>query len=186
MSCTKAAVAIVCHQLAERGRLDLDAPVARYWPEFAANGKADLTVSHLLSHSAGLMSFDPDSPLTAEDTLNWDRCTRALAAMKPLWAPGSAYLYHFITYGYLLGEVVRRVSGQTVGTYFANEIARPLALDLWIGLPADQQAPRGAAFPRDAARRRRSNARSIRGLRLRPDRIVWSARSSMRSRRPTA
>jgi CubicO group peptidase (beta-lactamase class C family) len=154
MSCTKAAVAIVCHQVAERGRLDLDAPVARCWPEFAANGNADLTVSHLKSHSAGLMSFDPDNPLAAEDTLDWARCTRALAAMKPLWAPGSARLsLHHIRLSAGRGRPSR--VGQSFGAYLANEIARPLSPDLRIGLPADQLhrvAPHFRATPRaDAA-----------------------------------
>jgi len=135
MSCTKAAVAICCHLLAQQGRLQLDAPVMRYWPEFAANGKDGITVTHLLTHSAGLMSFDPDSGIEARDMLDWERCTAALARMAPLWPPGSAYMYHFITYGYLLGEVIRRVTGRTVGAFLADEIARPLSLDLWIGLP---------------------------------------------------
>lgn len=140
MSCTKAATAIVVHRLAERGVLDLDAPVARWWPAFAANGKAAITVAQLLAHSAGLMGHEPARGMDGASSLDWDRSTQALAAMRPLWPPGSAYLYHFITYGFLLGEVVRRAAGRTVGQLFAEEIAGPLGLEMWIGLPAAQQA----------------------------------------------
>jgi CubicO group peptidase (beta-lactamase class C family) len=135
MSCTKAAVAMCAHLLAQRGLLELEAPVARYWPEFARNDKQDIRVAQLLDHSAGLMGFDPNDPLEARDMLDWDRCANALAAMAPLWSPGSAYMYHFITYGYLIGEVIRRVSGMTVGKFFARDLTAPLGLDLWIGLP---------------------------------------------------
>jgi CubicO group peptidase (beta-lactamase class C family) len=139
MSCTKAAVAVVVHRLAERGALDLDAPVARWWPEFAANGKGAITVAQLLDHSAGLMGHEPDTGMDGASALAWDRSTRALAAMRPLWAPGTAYMYHFITYGFLLGEVVRRATGRTVGQVFAEEVAGPLGLDFWIGLPDCEQ-----------------------------------------------
>lgn len=135
MSCTKAAVAICVHRLAERGALDIDAPVARYWPEFVANDKGGIRIADLLNHSAGLMSFDPDSEMRASDMLDWTRCTDALASMAPLWRPGTAYMYHFITYGFLLGEVIRRVTGRSVGRFFADEVAGPLDLDFWIGLP---------------------------------------------------
>ena len=155
MSCTKAAVAMCVHLLAQRGFLDVEAPVARYWPEFVANGKSEITVAHVLSHSAGLMGFDPETPLTAEDMLDWKTCTDALAAMAPLWPPGTAYMYHFITYGYLLGEVIRRVSGNTVGAFVANELAKPLGLDFWVGLPAEADARVAPHF--------RSNARMEEG-----------------------
>ena len=140
MSCSKAVVALIVHRLAEQGLIDVDAPVARYWPKFAANGKADLTVAHLMTHSAGLSGFAPEAGIDTAAMLDWDRSTAALAAQAPLWAPGTAYAYHAITYGYLLGEVVRRVTGRTIGTYLAEEIAGPLGLDLWIGLPAAEQA----------------------------------------------
>ncbi|HEY0303007.1 MAG TPA: serine hydrolase domain-containing protein [Rhizomicrobium sp.] len=139
MSVSKGAVATAAHMLAERGLLDLDAPVARYWPEFAQAGKADMPVSHLLSHRAGLSSFEPESGVGARGLLDWDACTAALAAMAPLWEPGAAYMYHAVTYGYLVGEVIRRVSGKTVGRFFADEIAGPLGLELWIGLPGAQE-----------------------------------------------
>ncbi|HZZ37142.1 MAG TPA: serine hydrolase domain-containing protein [Caulobacteraceae bacterium] len=156
MSCTKAVVAICAHMLVERGQLDLDTPVVRYWPEFAQGGKEAVTLAQLLSHSCGLAGVDPSAGIDAPAMLDWDRCVHALAAMRPLWAPGTAYMYHFITYGWLVGEVIRRVTGKTVGAFLADEIARPLSLDLWIGLPADQQhrvAPHfrtNPAFEREA------------------------------------
>jgi CubicO group peptidase (beta-lactamase class C family) len=139
MSCSKAIVALICARLAGEGRLDPEAPVARYWPGFAAGGKDGVTVAHLLTHSAGLCGFDPDAGIDAEAMLDWDRCCAALAAQAPLWEPGSAYAYHAITYGYLLGEVIRRITGRKVGRYLAEEIAGPLGLDLWIGLPDGEQ-----------------------------------------------
>ncbi len=140
MSCTKAVVAVCALMLHERGVMDVEAPVARYWPEFATAGKEAVTVAQLLSHSCGLAGIDPEAGIDAPAMVDWDRCVSALAAMRPLWAPGSAYMYHFITYGYLVGEVIRRVSGKSVGAFFAEEIAGPLALDLWIGLPAAKQS----------------------------------------------
>ena len=139
MSCTRGAVAIVVHRLAERGVLGLEDPVARWWPEFAANGKGAITIAHCLSHSAGLMGHEPGTGMDGASALDFDRSAAALAAMAPLWPPGSAYLYHFTTYGYLLGEVVRRATGRTVGQLFAAEIAGPLHLDMWIGLPDAEQ-----------------------------------------------
>jgi CubicO group peptidase (beta-lactamase class C family) len=140
MSCTKAAVAICVHRLAERGELSLEAPIATWWPAFAANGKGAITLAHVLSHSSGLFGHEAGSGLGGADALDWQVSTAALAAMRPFWAPGSAYLYHFISYGFLLGEVVRRATGRTVGQVFAEEVAGPLGLDMWIGLPPAQQA----------------------------------------------
>jgi CubicO group peptidase (beta-lactamase class C family) len=139
MSCSKGAVATIAHMLAERGLLDLDAPVTKYWPEFGQAGKADVPVSFLLSHRVGLNSFEPESGVGPRELLDWQRCTSALAKMEPLWKPGTAYMYHAVTYGYLVGEVIRRVSGKMPGRFLADEIAKPLALDLWIGLPAEQE-----------------------------------------------
>lgn len=144
MSCTKGMTATVAHRLAQRGLIDFDAPAARYWPAFAAAGKADIPLSDLLSHRAGLAAFDPDSPVGAAGLLDWTTATSALAAMAPLWAPGTAFAYHAVTFGYLVGEVVRRATGKSVGTVFAEEIAVPLGLDLWIGLP-EAEEPRVAA-----------------------------------------
>ncbi|MFJ3898173.1 serine hydrolase domain-containing protein [Streptomyces sp. NPDC090083] len=136
-SATKGATATAAHMLAERGALDLDAPVAKYWPEFAANGKADIPVRWLLSHQAGLVALDRPVPLN--EALAWHPMTAALAAQRPQWTPGTAHGYHGRTWGWLVGEVIRRVSGQTPGRFFAEEIAAPLGLDFFIGLPADQR-----------------------------------------------
>jgi CubicO group peptidase (beta-lactamase class C family) len=132
-SATKGALAIVAHRLTERGELDLDAPVVRYWPEFAAEGKADLPVRWLLSHQAGLPALH--RVLSAQDIAGWTVPVAALAAEPPAWAPGTDHGYHAITYGWLVGEVVNRVTGATCGQVFAEEVARPLGLDLHIGLP---------------------------------------------------
>ncbi|MFE6101011.1 serine hydrolase domain-containing protein [Streptomyces laurentii] len=137
-SATKGATATAAHVLAERGLLDLDAPVASYWPEFAANGKADIPVRWLLSHQAGLVALD--QPLSLELALAWDPMAAALAAQRPLWTPGTAHGYHGRTWGWLVGEVIRRVSGRSPGRFFAEEIADPLGLDFFIGLPASERA----------------------------------------------
>jgi CubicO group peptidase (beta-lactamase class C family) len=133
-SCTKAATALCAHMLVARGRLDLDAPVAAYWPEFAAADKARMPVRMVLNHQAGLPAIDQVLP--AEALFDWPRMTAALAAQAPHWVPGSAHGYHAMTFGWLVGEVVRRVSGQSVGAFFREHVAGPLGLDFWIGLPA--------------------------------------------------
>ncbi|MEO3868229.1 serine hydrolase domain-containing protein [Nonomuraea sp. B12E4] len=132
-STTKAVTAACAHLLAQRGELDLDAPVAHYWPEFAAGGKEGIPVRWLLTHQAGLPVID--HPITPAEAIAWEPMVTALAAQRPSWEPGTAHGYHGITYGWLVGEVVRRVSGRSIGTYLAEEIAAPLGLDLWIGLP---------------------------------------------------
>ncbi|MFH8628003.1 serine hydrolase domain-containing protein [Streptomyces vietnamensis] len=136
-SATKGATATAAHMLAERGLLDLDAPVAKYWPEFAANGKADIPVRWLLTHQAGLAALD--QPLPLADALAWAPMTAALAAQRPLWTPGTAHGYHGRTWGWLVGEVIRRVSGRMPGRFFTDEIADPLGLDFFIGLPAKER-----------------------------------------------
>ena len=136
-SATKGATATAAHMLAQCGELDLDAPVAKYWPEFAANGKADIPVRWLLSHQAGLIALDQPVPL--DEALAWHPMVAALAAQRPLWTPGTAHGYHGRTWGWLVGEVIRRVSGRTPGRFFADEIAAPLRLDFFIGLPADER-----------------------------------------------
>jgi CubicO group peptidase (beta-lactamase class C family) len=136
-SATKAATATCAHLLAQRGELDLDQPAARYWPEFAAAGKAGIPVRWLLSHRAGLPVIDHPIPLA--DLLAWDPMAAALAAQRPAWVPGTAHGYHGRTYGWLVGEVIRRVSGRSVGTFFAEEIAGPAGLDFFIGLPAAER-----------------------------------------------
>lgn len=132
-SATKGALAIAALRLSERGELDLNAPVARYWPEFAAAGKADLPVRHLLSHRAGLPCVDAD--LSSADLCAWTPLAEALAAQAPLWEPGTAHGYHALTYGTLVGEVCARVSGLTPGELIRREIADPLGIEFWVGVP---------------------------------------------------
>ncbi|HEY3798072.1 MAG TPA: serine hydrolase domain-containing protein [Caulobacteraceae bacterium] len=144
MSCTKGATATVVHRLAERGLIDYEAPVADYWPEFAAGGKADARIWHLLSHSVGLPGIDPADGLVAHDLMYAERHVPQLAAMAPVWTPGASCHYHPITYGSLLGEVVRRVTGKRVSQVFAEEIAGPLGLDFWIGNLPESEEPRVA------------------------------------------
>ncbi|WP_214106945.1 serine hydrolase domain-containing protein [Acrocarpospora catenulata] len=136
-STTKAVTAACAHLLAQRGDLDLDTPVAKYWPEFAANGKDRIPVRWLLTHQAGLPAID--HPITPAEAIAWDPMVTALAAQRPFWEPGTEHGYHAHTYGWLVGEVVRRVTGRTIGTFLAEEIAAPLGLDLWIGLPKTEQ-----------------------------------------------
>jgi CubicO group peptidase (beta-lactamase class C family) len=134
-STTKAMTALCAHQLIEQGRLDLDAPVARYWPEFAQQRKADLPVRWLLSHRAGLAAIKDLLPNAA--LYDWGAMTTALAAETPWWEPGTAHGYHAVTFGWLVGEVVRRITGASLGTYFRTHIAGPLGADFQIGLPVD-------------------------------------------------
>jgi CubicO group peptidase (beta-lactamase class C family) len=133
-STTKGATAACVLRLVDQKRIDLDVPVARYWPEFAAAGKADIPVRMLLTHQAGLPVID--TPLTREQVLAVRPVVEALARQAPVWPPGTRHGYHALTYGWLLGELVRRVTGKSLGTYFREEIAAPLGLDFWIGLPA--------------------------------------------------
>jgi len=137
-STTKTMTALVALLLADRGELDFDAPVARYWPEFAARGKAQIKVSHLMSHSAGLPDWH--QPITNDDLYDWEKVTQLLATQAPDWAPGTEPGYHSITFGYLVGEVVRRITGRSLGTVFRQEIAEPLGADFYIGLPASEDA----------------------------------------------
>ena len=130
-SATKGATAICAHMLASRGELDLDAPVAKYWPEFAQSGKENIPVKMLLNHQAGLSAVRETLPQGAY--ADWDLVVNALAKEEPFWEPGTRNGYHAITYGWLVGEVVRRVSGKSLGTFFKEEIADPLGLDFWIG-----------------------------------------------------
>ena len=135
-STTKTMTALAALILADRGDLDFDAPVARYWPEFAANGKDRVKVSHLMSHAAGLSGWK--TPITKADLYDWDKVTSLLAAQAPYWEPGTAPGYHALTQGYLVGEVVRRITGRSLGTFFREEIAEPLGADFHIGLPASE------------------------------------------------
>jgi CubicO group peptidase (beta-lactamase class C family) len=145
MSSTKGVVAVAAHILAQEGRLDFDAPVVEYWPEFAAEGKERIPVRWLFSHRAGLPAID--RPLTVDDVLGWDGVVAALAAQKPLWEPNTAHGYHVGTYGWLAGEVIRRVAGKSVGHFVAERISHPLGLELWIGLPEAEESDVAPLIP---------------------------------------
>ena len=132
-SVTKTMTALCALILADRGDLELDVPVGRYWPEFATAGKEKVLVRHLLSHTAGL----PDWEGPIEELYDWTSATARLAAQEPVWAPGSAAGYHSLTQGFLVGEVVRRITGRSVGEFFAAAVAAPLGADFHIGLPAE-------------------------------------------------
>ncbi|MGH0031040.1 MAG: serine hydrolase domain-containing protein [Myxococcota bacterium] len=156
-STTKGPTAVCALLLADRGELDFDAPVARYWPEFAAGGKERVPVRDLLCHRAGLSGFE--APRALEDLFDWKLVTEALAAQEPWWEPGTQHGYHAITYGFLVGEVVRRISGRSPGRFFREELALPLGLDFQIGLPASEEprvarlVPPPAGDTTDALRR---------------------------------
>ena len=148
-STTKAMTALCAHMLVDRGQLDLDAPVARWWPEFAEHGKAAITPRQLLSHTAGLAALR--APLAEAAFFDWSAMTTALAAETPWWEPGAANGYHALTYGFLVGELIRRVDGRTPGTFLREEIARPLAADFHIGLPASEDSRVAEMIPATAA-----------------------------------
>ncbi|HEV3265316.1 MAG TPA: serine hydrolase domain-containing protein [Acidimicrobiales bacterium] len=133
-STTKTMTFLCALMLADRGQLDFHAPVADYWPEFAAAGKPGVEVRHLMAHTAGLPGWT--EPLETEDLADWEKCTSLLAAQEPWWEPGTASGYHAVTQGFLIGEVVRRITGKSIGTWFADEVAGPLGADFHIGLPA--------------------------------------------------
>ncbi|TLN17042.1 beta-lactamase family protein, partial [bacterium] len=137
-STTKVMTAICALILIDRGLLDPDAPVAQYWPEFAQAGKETVLVRHILSHTAGLPAVDA-MPLPMETMSNWDKMVELLAAQKPWWEPGKEWGYHAFTFGNLVGEVVRRITGKTLGNFFREEVAEPLGADFHIGLPAKHE-----------------------------------------------
>jgi CubicO group peptidase (beta-lactamase class C family) len=137
-SATKGPTAICAHRLADCGLLDLEAPVAIYWPEFAQAGKTAIPVHLLLSHRAGLPAVD--TPLPTEALYDWGTMTRALAAQEPWWEPGARHGYHAFTFGWLVGEVVRRITGKSLGRYWREEVAGPLGIDCHIGLAAGHDA----------------------------------------------
>jgi CubicO group peptidase (beta-lactamase class C family) len=132
-SCTKGATAICAHVLASRGKLDLDAPVVELWPEFAKNGKGHATTRMMLDHSVGVPALR--AKVKESGPYEWDYMTARLADEEPFWSPGTRNGYHGLTFGWTVGEMVRRASGVSLGTFFQDEIARPLGLDFWIGLP---------------------------------------------------
>ena len=131
-STTKGMTALCANQLVERGLLELEVPVAKYWPEFAAAGKEDLLVKWILTHQAGLPGISEPLPLGSQ--YDWHRMCNALAAQEPWWTPGDGFGYHVFTYGFLVGELIRRVTGMTIGNYFRQHIAEPLNADFHIGL----------------------------------------------------
>jgi CubicO group peptidase (beta-lactamase class C family) len=144
-STTKGMVALCAHMLAERGKLDLDAPVARYWPEFAAAGKQDIPVRWLLSHRAGLPAIRPS--LSAAALFDWTAMTAAIAETAPWWTPGERHGYHAITYGHLVGEVIRRVDGRTVGAFLRDDVTGPLRADFFIGVPEEADGRAAEVLP---------------------------------------
>ncbi|MFE5008645.1 serine hydrolase domain-containing protein [Streptomyces sp. NPDC056696] len=148
-STTKGPTALCAHILIDRGLLDPDAPVATYWPEFAAAGKEGVLVRHLLSHRAGLAGLR--EPHSLEQLFDWELTTSRLAAQEPWWEPGSVSGYHALTYGFLVGEVVRRVSGLLPGAFLEREVTGPLGIDFTIGLP-DKEAGRAAELVHPRAR----------------------------------
>ena len=148
-STTKTMTALTALLLADRGELDLYAPVKRYWPEFAQNGKDKVEVRHLLSHSAGLAGMD--EPMSAEDVYDWERMVAALARQAPWWEPGTASGYHALTQGHLIGEVVRRITGSSLGQFFRRELAEPLGADFHIGTGPEHDHRIGELIPPRAA-----------------------------------
>src|SRR5258705_10133609 len=159
-STTKGVASTLLHVFADRGHLDYDARIADYWPEFAQQGKDAITVRHLLCHEAGLYAI-ADLIEDASEMLDWEQMVRRLAAAKPRHAPGAAHGYHAFTYGWLVGELARRVAGKPVSELFATELAGPLGLDgLYCGVPADQQHRCAQLFARgfaDPIEERRAN-----------------------------
>lgn len=175
-STTKGATAVCANRLAQEGRLDVDAPVADYWPEFAQGGKERILVRHLLSHQAGLAWIDGEMSL--EEALSWDPVVDALARQVPHWEPGTKHGYHATTYGWLVGEVIRRVSGRSVGTYFREEVATPLGLDFWIGLPESEErrvAPLVGSFAVGAERASNPEVHALIERFVGPDSVLGKA-----------
>ena len=140
-SCTKGAVALCAHRLASLGKLDLDAPIRELWPELARDDKKDATVRMALDHTLGLPVFR--TPLAPGDCTRWDTMVERLEAEPPFWKPGTRHGYHMVNFGWTVGELVRRASARSLGDFFREQIAEPLGLDFWIGLP-EQHEPRVA------------------------------------------
>ena len=140
-SSTKNATSLAAYVLADRGQLDFSAPVAKYWPEFAQKGKDNILVSHIMSHSSGLPGWD--EPVSGNDLYDPDKVAALFETQEPWWEPGSAVGYHAISVGNLMGEIIKRISGKTVGNFFREEIAEPLNIDFHIGL-GDEHHPRVA------------------------------------------
>jgi CubicO group peptidase (beta-lactamase class C family) len=169
-SISKGLMALCGYLAHQRGLLDFDAPVASVWPEFAANGKGDIVIRDVFAHRAGLMALDVD--LTLAEVLAWEPVIRAIEAQRPLWAPGTAFAYHAVTFGYLTGEILRRATGLMPSALIAAYLVEPTGANAWIGLPAEQEhrvarmhAPRSRllragyrAFPKILRRTRKAPA----------------------------
>lgn len=136
-STTKGMTAIAAHTLIDKGLMDLDAPVTKYWPEFGAQGKGSATVAMMLNHSVGVPGFH--EPLKQHAHLDWDYMVQRIAAEKPFWEPGLRNGYHALNFGWTVGELVRRVSGKSLGAYFRSVVSGPLDADFWIGLPESEE-----------------------------------------------
>ncbi len=136
-SCTKGATALCAHILKSRNQIDYDAPASRYWPDYAQAGKEATTVRMMLDHSAGAAALR--ETVRKDGANDWNYMVGLLEKQEPFWQPGTRNGYHGLTFGWTVGEIVRRVSGQSLGTFFQNEVARPLGIDFWIGLPEDQE-----------------------------------------------
>ena len=148
-STTKTMAAITALLLADRGELDFYAPVKKYWPEYAQNGKENTEVRHFMSHSAGLSGMD--EPMVGDDVYDWEKMVDALARQAPWWEPGTASGYHALTQGHLIGEVVRRITGRSIGQFFKEEIAEPLGADFHIGTGPEHYHRIGELVPPDSA-----------------------------------
>lgn len=142
-SVTKGVTSLCAHLLLSRGMLELGLPVAKYWPEYARHGKEDTTVGTVLAHRAGVPLLS--APLADGAFFDWDGMVAAIEAEEPVWEPGTRHGFHALTYGWLVGELVRRACGQSLGAFVRSEIAEPLGLDLWLGLP-EAVEPRVAAM----------------------------------------
>ncbi len=160
-SCTKAATALCAHILVDRGLLELDQLVSNYWPEFSKNGKEKVTVLMLLNHSAGVPAFR--EPLKEGAYYDWQYMTERLAAEAPFWEPGTRNGYHMTTFGWTVGELVRRVSGQSLGSFFKTEVADPLGIEFWIGLPENEE-PRVAPMLNYRANARAAKSDFVKAL----------------------
>ncbi|MBR9836042.1 MAG: beta-lactamase family protein, partial [Alphaproteobacteria bacterium] len=134
-SCTKAAVALCAHILIDRGELELHAPVTKYWPEFGKNGKENTTVAMMLNHESALPALR--EPVKPGGFLDWDYMIKRMEDEEAWWEPGTRNGYHMINFGWTVGELVRRVSGKSLGQFFQDEVAGPLGADFWIGIPDD-------------------------------------------------
>lgn len=165
---TKGFVATCLTLLLDRGQLDLDAPVAQYWPEFAAAGKDGIAVRHIVSHASAIPGLV--TPITLDEAADGQRIAALLAQQAPLAPPATAFWYHAMTFGWLCGELIRRIDGRSVGTFFAQEIAGPLGLDLWIGLPAEVEPRVATLVPAADFGQQKRNADAAGGR----DDIAWS------------